>query len=150
MPVALQRQSLYMSSCGWLPLDAKHIGEWLDRHPEAQPHSLDDIVRFPVAFRRIMVGRLSQDVRVRLWREHLATFLRPESPLTESQRQLLADSISRLSELLAAPGPNPVPTERERQMAAVFSRQEAALVFGTLGPPEPPEGIPLPADALSI
>lgn len=67
-----------MSSCGWFPLNPKQIAEWLDRHPEALPQSLDDIGRFPVAFRRIMVGRVSPEVRVRLWRDQLETFLRPD------------------------------------------------------------------------
>jgi hypothetical protein len=137
-----------MSSCGWFPLNPKQIGDWLDRHPEALPNSLADIVRLPVAFRRIMVGRVSPEVRVRLWREHLQTFLRSDSPLSETQRELVVSSISRLSELLAAPGPNPGLNEWERQIAAVFSRPEAAHVFGMLGPPEPPEGLPLPPDAL--
>jgi hypothetical protein len=137
-----------MSSCGWFPLSPKQIGEWLDRHPEALPQCLDDIVQFPVAFRRLMVARVSPEVRVRLWREHLESYLRPDSPLSAAQRQLVVNSISRLPLLLAAPGPNPVLTEWERQIAAVFSRREAALVFGMLGPPEPPEGIPLPSDAL--
>jgi hypothetical protein len=137
-----------MSSCGWFPLNPKQIAEWLDRHPEALPQSLDDIVRFPVAFRRLMVGRVTPEVRVRLWREHLTTFLHPGSALNRAQQELVVNSISRLPLLLAAPGPNPVLTEWERQIAAVFSRREAALVFGMLGPPEPPEGIPLPSDAL--
>ena len=137
-----------MSSCGWFPLSPKQIGEWLDRHPEALPRCLDDIVRFPVAFRRVMINRVSPEVRVRLWRAHLETFLRPSSPLNQSQQEVVINSISRLPELLAAPGPNPVLLEWERQIAAVFSRPEAALMFGMIGPPEPPEGIPLPADAL--
>ena len=137
-----------MSSCGWSPLSPKQIADWLDRHPDALPRNLDDLVAFPMAFRRVMVSRVSPDVRVRLWREHLETFLTPDSPLNEPQRQLIVDSISRLPVLLASPGPNPVLLEWERQTASTFSRWEAALVFATLGPPEPPEGIPLPPDAL--
>jgi len=137
-----------MSNCGWFPLNPNQIREWLERHPESLPQSLDEIARFPVAFRHVMINAVSAQVRVQLWRQHLETFLRPGSPLNEAQRQLVAVSISRLPELLAAPGPNPVLIEWERQIAEIFSRSEAARVFGSIGPPEPPEGLPLPPDAL--
>ena len=137
-----------MSSYGWFPLNRKQIREWLDRHPGALPQSLDEIARFPVAFRRVMINAVSAEVRVQLWQEHLETFLRPGSSLDEAQRRLVAISISRLPELLAAPGPSPVLIEWERQIAKAFSRPEAARVFGLIGPPEPPEGLPLPPDAL--
>ena len=94
-----------------------------------------------------MVSKVSPAVRVRLRHEHLETFLGRDSPLNGPQRQLIVDSISRLPVLLAAPGPNPVLLEWERQIASTFSRSEAAIVFATLGPPEPPEGLPLPAEA---
>lgn len=137
-----------MSSCGWFPMSQQEIRAWLHRHPEALPQTLDELARFPVAFRRVMINVVAPDVRVRLWREHLETFLRPESALSEPQRQMVAAAIPRLPDLLAAPAPNPVIVEWERQIAAVFSRPEAARVFALIGPPEPPEGLPLPPDAL--
>lgn len=137
-----------MSSCGWFPMSQQQIRDWLDRHPEALPQTLDELARFPVAFRRVMINAVAPEVRVRLWREHLETFLRPESVLNEPQRQLIAASIARLPDLLAAPAPNPVIIELERQIATVFSRPEAARVFALIGPPEPAEGLPLPPDAL--
>ena len=125
------------------------IRDWLDRHPEALPKTLGDLARFPIAFRRVMVNVVSSDVRLQLWREHLETFLMPQSTLTESQRHFVETTIPRLPELFAAPAPNPVIVAWERDMATAFSRQEAARVFALIGPPEPPEGIPLPPDALS-
>ena len=62
----------------------KQIAEWLHRHLEALPRNLDDLVAFPMAFRRAMASRVSPDVRVCLWREHLETFLAPGSPLNET------------------------------------------------------------------
>ena len=137
-----------MSSCDWSPLSPKQIRAWLERHPEAVPRTLADISRFPMAFRRVMVNTVTPEVRWRLWREHLGTFLEPGSSLNEGQRKFVAETIPRLPGLFAAPAPNPVIVEWERQMATHFSRQEAAHVFAELGPPEPPEGIPLPPDAL--
>ncbi len=138
-----------MSSCEWFPMSWRQISDWLDRHPEAMPNELADLVRFPMAFRRVMVNRVSRETRVLLWRQHLEWFLGPASPLSEPQQRMIAAWIPRLPELLAAPAPNPIMTEFEREAANVFSRIEAASIFTQLGPPEPPDGIALPADALS-
>jgi hypothetical protein len=112
------------------------------------PRTLDDLARFPMAFRRVMLNAVTLDVRVRLWREHLEVFLGAESALNELQQQLVVATIPRLPELFATPTPNSAIVQSERQLAAAFSPQQAARVFTVIGPPEPPEGIPLPPDAL--
>jgi len=35
----------------------------------------------------------------------------------------------------------------ESRMRELLTRQQAGLMFGMVGPPEPPEGLPLPLDA---
>ena len=35
----------------------------------------------------------------------------------------------------------------ENRMRDLLSRRQAAEMFGMVGPPEPPEGLPLPVDA---
>ena len=137
-----------MSSCEWFPMSQQQICAWLDRHPDALPQTLDDLNRFPMAFRRVMINVVAPDVRLRLWREHLKTFLDPGSTLTASQRQLVAATIPRLQELFAMRPPTPVMTGWEHEVRTVFSLQEAARVFMSIGQPEPAEGIPLPPDAL--
>jgi hypothetical protein len=137
-----------MSSCGWFPMNPREIRAWLHEHPEALPRTLDDLAHYPMAFRRVMMGVVSPEVRAELWREHLATFLGSDSPFSPEQRELIAATIPELASLLAAPAPNPVMTEWEGRMSTVFSRQEAAQLFMLIGPPEPPEGIPLPPGAL--
>lgn len=137
-----------MSSCEWFPMSHQQIRAWLDRHPDALPLTLDDLNRFPMAFRRVMINAVAPDIRLRLWREHLETFLGPGSTLTAPQRRLVAATIPRLPELFALRPPSPAMTEWEREVRTVFSRQEAVQVFMSIGRPEPPEGIPLPPDAL--
>lgn len=137
-----------MSSCSWSPMDPRQIREWIDKHPEALPQQLADLAAFPMAFRRVMVNVVTPEVRAQLWREHLETFLQPDSGLTELQREFVRETMPRLSQLLAAPAPNPTMSEWEQGISRAFSRQEAARVFMLIGPPEPPGGIPVPADAL--
>jgi hypothetical protein len=45
--------------------------------------------------------------------------------------------------------PNPAMRDWERRMATSFSREEVGRLFKEIGPPEPPGGAPLPADALA-
>jgi hypothetical protein len=124
------------------------IRDWLDRHPEALPRTLADLARYPMEFRRVMVNVVAPETRAGLWREHFESFLQPDSSLTEPQRQLLRETIPHLPQLLAAPAPNPTMSEWEQRVAAVFTRQEAARLFMSIGPLEPPDGIPLPPSAV--
>lgn len=39
--------------------------------------------------------------------------------------------------------------ELERRMRELLTREQAGRMFGILGPPEPPEGLPLPVDAFA-
>lgn len=75
------------------------------------------------------------------------SFVSPESELTSDQQSFVAETADILPTLLAAPAPNPAIVAWEARIAGHFSRPQAALIFGTLGPPEPPEGLPLPSDA---
>jgi len=131
-------------------MSQQEIGAWLDRHPDALPRSLDDLAPFPMAFRRVMVNRVASDVRVKLWQEHLDTFLREGTALTASQRRLIEVTIARMPELVAESGSTEAIGELEREMAAVFSREEMRLLLTTIGAPEPPGGLPLPPDAIPV
>jgi hypothetical protein len=137
-----------MSGCGGFPLNPDEIRSWIEQHPEALPTTVNDLGRFPMPLRRVMVTMVTPEVRLRLWREHLESFLGPESWLNAEQRAFVNSAIPELPQLLAAPAPNPRMIEWERRMATAYSRQDAGRVFMLIGPPEPPEGTPLPADIL--
>jgi hypothetical protein len=139
-----------MASCGWSPIGYDGIVAWCDRHPDAMPRTLSDLVRYPMAFRRVMVNRVAPEVRLQLWREHLEMFLRPEAGLSDAKQRMVETAIVELPEIFGAGrAPNPVMTDFERRMSEVFSRQEAAHLFMLIGGDEPPEGIPLPSDAMA-
>ena len=139
-----------MSGCGWFPMSWDQIRAWIDKHPESLPTSLADLCKYPVMFRRVMVNMVAPEVRERLWREHLESFLNDSSGLSAEQQSFVASAIGELGAIFAAgQAPNPTMSDFESRLSKVFSRQEAALIFGMVGPPEPPEGIPLPPDALA-
>jgi hypothetical protein len=132
-------------SCGWFPLPHHEIVAWVEQHSDELPHTLDELAVFPVAFRRVIVNRVSHERRAALWQAHLRTFLGTHS-LTTDQRSFIEKAIEELpqifsgslAEVQARLGP------LEERMRHVLTHEQAAAMFGMIGPPEPPEGLPLP------
>jgi hypothetical protein len=137
-----------MSSCGWGPVGYKAIAAWVERHRDSLPTTLAELSSYPISFRRVIVNAVPHDVRVSLWTEHMRTFIGPSSALDAQQQAFVEATIGELPTLLGAPGPNPVLSEWESRAAKLFSREQAGMIFAMVGAPEPPEGLPVPADAL--
>lgn len=133
-------------SCGWFPLGHDEILQWVEAHRETLPKTVAELAVFPVAFRRVIVNYVPDDQRTRFWQEHLQSFLGPESVLTVEQRTFVESTISVLPDVFASALPEAQKRIRsmEEGMRGLFTRQEAAAMFGMVGPPEPPEGLPLP------
>ena len=133
-------------NCGWFPMDHGEILAWVEAHKDSLPKTLAELSAFPVPFRKVIVATVPSEVRLRFWRGHLESFL-PAATLTVEQRAFVRETANELSILLSAPGPNPTLNAWEQRASKLFSRHDAARIFGTVGPPEPPEGLPLPPDA---
>ena len=139
-----------MGSCGWFPLRPDEIEAWVARHRDDLPTNLAELSRLPIPFRKAIVHAVAPEVRVALWREHLATFLAADAELTDEQRGLVREAIDEMPTIVGvAPAAGQARARAlQERLRAHFTREEGARIFGTLGPPEPPEGLPIPADAL--
>jgi hypothetical protein len=133
-------------SCGWFPLPYEEIVAWVDAHADELPRSLVELSAFPIAFRRVIVNRVSAERRTQFWQDHLRTFVGAESKLTDQQRTFVEETIERLPDAFAGSLTQVQGKLRpfEESMRALFTREQAAAMFGMVGPPEPPEGLPLP------
>ncbi len=134
-------------SCGWSPMRREDIRAWVVAHKDELPTTLAGLAVYPIPFRKAIVAFVSHDQRVAFWREHLSTILSDNATLSADQKAFVAESSAQLSTLLSAPAPNPTMLDWEAKMARLFSREEAAHIFGNVGPPEPPGGLPLPPGA---
>lgn len=134
-------------SCGWFPMRRDDIRAWVSAHEEVLLADLAELSKYPMPFRTVIVASMTPERRLALWKQHLA-IIAGDPNLSEDQRTFVIETSSRLPTLLAAPAPNPTIVAWEAEMAKVFPRAEAGRIFGTVGPPEPPEGLPLPPDAL--
>ena len=136
-----------MSHCGWFPIQRDEILAWVERHRHELPATLAELARLPMPFRVIIANAVEPERRTQLWTEHLQSFLGSDSRLSAAQQAFISATIPELPQLLATPAPSAVMNEWEARAATVFTRAEAASLFGMIGPPEPPEGLPFPPDA---
>jgi hypothetical protein len=136
-------------SCDSFPIGPEAIRAWVRRHADDLPETLPELSRLPIPFRRAVVAAVAPAVRLSLWEAHLASFLEEESGLSGPQRAVVRDAVADFPAIFG--GDPSAGQERmralEARMREVFTREEAGRIFGTLGPPEPPGGLPLPPDA---
>jgi hypothetical protein len=123
------------------------IKAWVETHRDQLPTTVAGLSLFPIPFRAMIVNSLAPELRSAIWCEHLETFVGGNSTLSPEQQEFVAQSAERIPTLLSGPAPNATIVEWEARMARLFSRAEAAQIFGMVGPPEPPEGLPLPLGA---
>lgn len=135
-----------MSSCGWFPLPYDEIVAWVNEHRDALPTNLAELSAYPVAFRKVIVNSASVEQRTRFWEEHLRSFLEPQAGLNADQRAFIAETIPLLADIFGSPTPEAQSRIRplEERMKQLLSREQCAAMFGMVGPPEPPGGLPLP------
>ncbi len=137
-----------MSHCGWFPMRHSEIIAWVERHQNELPTTLAELSTYPMPFRRVIVNVVDPERRLRFWTEHLRSFVGPQSELTSQQQEFVLATIPELAKLLSAPAPNPAMIEFEKRAKEMFSREQGGRIFALIGSPEPPGGLPLPADAI--
>jgi hypothetical protein len=138
-----------MGSCGWFPLRPDQIKAWVDAHKHELPTTLAELSRLPIPFRKVIVNSVSPERRTAFWREHLDNFLAEGASLSAAQRELVTDAIAELPAIFGGTRVEGQEHMRalEVRMRELLSQEQAIAMFGTVGPPEPPEGLPIPPDA---
>jgi hypothetical protein len=136
-----------VASCGWFPLSNREIREWVEQHHDMLPTTLAELSAFPVPFRKVIVNSATPEQRTFFWEEHLRTFLDSDADLTADQRVFLEETIPLLANLFASPVAEAQTKmlSLEDRMRGLFTQPQCMAMFGMVGPPEPPEGLPLPA-----
>ena len=132
------------TSCGWFPMDRDEIAAWVKAHEAVLSANLAELAHYPMPFRKIIIAMTTADKRVALWREHLDSFVDADGELNAEQRAFVIESSAALPELLVS---REVRNAWESRAAILFARELRGRIFETLGPREPPGGLPLPADA---
>ena len=127
--------------CSYTPILA-----WVNAHRDRLPQTLAELATYPMAYRRMIIGVLPVDVRVRMWQEHLSSFLDPASPLTPEQQAFVRECREAMPTLLTQPLDRRALDLMGHRGQRVLGAEYAERVLATLGPSEPPEGLPVPPD----
>jgi hypothetical protein len=143
-------------SCGWFPIPRAEIDAWVEAHRDSLPTSLAALSVFPIPFRKAIVATLPSEVVAGMWREHLLASLGSAAKRSPEQDELINGAVEAIDIVFgksdAAQESLHALNDRIRQLVVqeVISRQQAREIFATLGPPEPPGGLPLPPGKWSI
>lgn len=123
------------------------IYAWARAHEHDLPQTLAELVEYPMAFRRVIIGVVPPTVRIGFWQAHLESFLTDDSPLTTEQQQFVREVLVVLPAIFSAEleEAQRLAREQEQRMSALFPHEMAHRVFGILGPPEPAGGLQAPA-----
>lgn len=118
---------------------------WVADNLDALPTTLDAFSEHTITFRRTIYSALDTDVRISLWREHLAGVAHEvESP---EQRLFLSEVSRDLNRHLQNTTPRSEIKALEKKAVAVLGVDLARRALATLGPdPEPTEVGSLPPD----
>ena len=127
---------------------AADIMAWAVANRDALPHTLEGLSQYPLQFRRMILVVVPPDIRIRIWQEHLSAILNADSELGVEQREFIEVGIRSLPEYLATIGQHPRFVEYEAQIKTLFTPRQAKRIFAAPGPPEPPDGLPLPSNFL--
>jgi hypothetical protein len=136
-------------SCGWFPMSREEIDDWVKAHRDDLPKNLAELSSYPIPFRKAILSAVAPNVRVDFWREHLLTFLQPSTDLAPDQQDLVRDAIEELPAIFGGTlkAGRARASVLEDRMRRLITPRQAREMFGTIGPPEPPGGLPLPSDA---
>jgi len=128
--------------CGW---DA--VNAWVAAHRDSLPQTLDELAKYPVAYRRAIQGVVAPEIRAAFWCDHFRSFLGPGTHLSPEQQAAVNEAIAAMPAMCATSSQEAqdMARELETRLVPLFRREEAFWIFGHLGPPEPPEGIAPPA-----
>lgn len=102
-----------------------------------------DISALPMPKRKVEFRKASPQGKSDLWRIHFSVYLAKHMGLSEGQKQVILDGLALLTpELFESPLSNPdekVTLKKfKTRIHDLFSRDQAAEIFATLGGPEPP------------
>ncbi|SDO96987.1 hypothetical protein SAMN04487905_101286 [Actinopolyspora xinjiangensis] len=112
---------------------------WVEANANNLPTTYDEIIAYPMAYRRAIYAKLSPERRSEFWSRHLRRYRTENPEVTTEQKQVLDEA--------AAVAANPrnfesrdEPTRAVRNLEenakAAFGKDESGRVIATLGPAE--------------
>ncbi|MEU6171948.1 bacteriocin fulvocin C-related protein [Streptantibioticus parmotrematis] len=121
---------------------------WATRNKDHLPQRYDDIITYPMAYRRAIYAQLPTNARAQCWTEHLKRYRTTE--LTSRQHAVMDSAAAILATpALLGDGGGAARTDARleafhREAVAAFGAARAGALFATLGPAEGTGGVVSP------
>ena len=117
--------------------ECKVAAAWVAKHARELPTTERELTSFSVVYRKAIFGALPIQVQERLWREHLTSFVRDDSPLNPLQQSIVAEAIANLHEFFDPEATSTARKDRARQfmlrLSGSFPKDLQGMVFSRLG-----------------
>jgi hypothetical protein len=128
--------------------DCATVAAWVIGNEANLPTEYDDIVRFPVAYRRAIFELLSPAARSNLWQRHFQAYLVANPGLSAEQIAFIDEAGAAISpELFAEEAGTAASQDTLERVAALeaeafllFPQDQARALLAQLGPDEPAKG----------
>ncbi|MBV9140068.1 MAG: bacteriocin fulvocin C-related protein [Pseudonocardiales bacterium] len=121
---------------------------WVETNGDRLPDSYDDLIAFPVEYRKAIFSAQNPSVRSRLWVEHLTRYRSTHPNLSKEQRELIDQALTIVSvESIFAlrqdwrNGTQQQLRNLEDSALTIFGPDESYALIGTLGPSERPDSL---------
>jgi hypothetical protein len=115
--------------------------EWAEANRVTLPTTLPKFAGYSMLYRKAIYHELSLQQRRALWREHLSSFVGPDSRLTAKQQALVRSVIGGINSYVAAPAKARDALARDgltaKRLKAEFGDQLAREIFTDLGGADP-------------
>ncbi|WP_420811517.1 bacteriocin fulvocin C-related protein [Myxococcus stipitatus] len=112
------------------------VQAWIKENEDRLPTTLEEVSRYPMAYRRAIVEALPSKQKADLWREHVRQYIASHPSVGAKQREVLELVIASINPQLFSSDITPELLRLEAAVKAAFGPEEARLIVATLGPPE--------------
>lgn len=125
--------------------------EWVEQNKDRLPTTYEDIIAYPLTYRRAIHARLSPTAQRQLWMEHLSRYRAAHPDLDPRQRAVLSKAIATASKpatFESALAPDEALDRLGTIAIEAFGKQQARGLLATLGSvPSPASHCPTLPDA---
>ncbi|ASU77454.1 hypothetical protein CDG81_03070 [Actinopolyspora erythraea] len=112
---------------------------WVEANANNLPAQYDELVGYPMAYRRAIYAKSSPERKARFWSDHLRRY-RTENPDLSTEQRAALDEAEAVAANSVHFTPENAPTRAienvDRRMRDAFGRDEAGRVIAALGPAE--------------
>lgn len=116
---------------------------WVKANKGRLPTRYDDVVTYPMAYRRAIFQELEPAVRRQLWLEHFDRYRASHPELSAEQSAVIDRAAAVMDKVFTTSGDHRAAVEgMKRDAIKAYGNAEARTLIATLGPPEKAADVP--------